>query len=68
MRIGSTCGDRFRSRGSRGKMRSLRHPQQFIGGCLVVIVDRDTGRSKGFGFVEMDGDEQAVAAIDALNG
>jgi RNA recognition motif-containing protein len=30
-----------------------------------VIVDRDTGRSKGFGFVEMDNDE---AAIGALNG
>jgi cold-inducible RNA-binding protein len=33
-----------------------------------VIVDRDTGRSKGFGFVEMDNGEQAQAAIAALNG
>ena len=33
-----------------------------------VIMDRDTGRSKGFGFVEMDGTDQAQAAIDALNG
>jgi cold-inducible RNA-binding protein len=33
-----------------------------------VIMDRDTGRSKGFGFVEMDTDEAAQAAIDALNG
>ena len=33
-----------------------------------VIVDRDTGRSKGFGFVEMDNDEAAQAAIGALNG
>lgn len=33
-----------------------------------VIIDRDTGRSKGFGFVEMDDDEQAQAAIDGLNG
>jgi RNA recognition motif-containing protein len=33
-----------------------------------VIMDRDTGRSKGFGFVEMDSDDQANAAINALNG
>jgi cold-inducible RNA-binding protein len=33
-----------------------------------IIVDRDTGRSKGFGFVEMSSGEQAQAAIAALNG
>ncbi len=33
-----------------------------------VIMERDTGRSKGFGFVEMANDEEAQAAIDALNG
>src|SRR3989441_1048815 len=33
-----------------------------------VIMDRDTGRSKGFGFVEMQTNEQAQAAIAALNG
>jgi RNA recognition motif-containing protein len=33
-----------------------------------VIVDRDTNRSKGFGFVEMSTDEEAKAAIDKLNG
>jgi cold-inducible RNA-binding protein len=33
-----------------------------------VIMDRDTGRSKGFAFVEMDKDDEAQAAIDALNG
>ncbi len=33
-----------------------------------VIMDRDTGRSKGFGFVEMQSDQQAQAAIQALNG
>ncbi len=32
-----------------------------------VIIDRDTGRSKGFGFVEMPNDEEATAAIEALN-
>ncbi len=32
-----------------------------------VISDRDTGRSKGFGFVEMSNDTEARAAIDALN-
>ena len=32
-----------------------------------VITDRDTGRSKGFGFVEMDTDAQAEAAIQGLN-
>src|SRR5262249_55819683 len=33
-----------------------------------VIMDRDTGRSKGFGFVEMKTDQEAEAAIAALNG
>lgn len=33
-----------------------------------IIVDRDTNRSKGFGFVEMDTDAQAQAAIQGLNG
>ncbi len=33
-----------------------------------VIEDRDTGRSKGFGFVEMSSDKEAQAAISALNG
>lgn len=33
-----------------------------------VVVDRDTGRSKGFGFVEMETGEAAQAAISALNG
>src|SRR5262245_48457317 len=33
-----------------------------------VIMDRDTGRSKGFGFVEMKNDQEAQAAIAALNG
>ena len=33
-----------------------------------VIMDRDTGRSKGFGFVEMTTDQEAQAAIAALDG
>lgn len=33
-----------------------------------IITDRDTGRSKGFGFVEMSDEGAARAAIDAVNG
>jgi len=33
-----------------------------------VITDRDTGRSKGFGFVEMSNQQEANAAISGLNG
>ena len=35
---------------------------------VQVIMDRDTGRSKGFGFIEMGSDDEAQAAIAALNG
>jgi RNA recognition motif-containing protein len=35
---------------------------------VQIIMDRDTGRSKGFGFVEMASPQEAQAAIDALNG
>src|SRR5258708_21494865 len=34
----------------------------------TVITDRDSGRSKGFGFVEMSNDDEARRAIDQLNG
>ena len=34
----------------------------------IVINDRDTGRSKGFGFVEMSSDDEAQKAIDEMNG
>ncbi len=33
-----------------------------------VIIDRETGRSRGFGFVEMANDDEGRAAIEALNG
>ncbi len=33
-----------------------------------VMMERDTGRSKGFGFVEMGGDAEAQAAIQGMNG
>jgi RNA recognition motif-containing protein len=34
----------------------------------AIIMDRDSGRSKGFGFVEMTSREEAEAAIEGLNG
>ena len=34
----------------------------------TIVIDRDSGRSKGFGFVQMDEDAAAHTAIDALNG
>ncbi|MEQ9186491.1 MAG: RNA-binding protein [Cryomorphaceae bacterium] len=33
-----------------------------------IITDRETGRAKGFGFIEMPNDAEAQAAIDGLNG
>jgi RNA recognition motif-containing protein len=35
---------------------------------VALITDRDTGQSKGFGFVEMSSDAEAQAAIQQLNG
>jgi cold-inducible RNA-binding protein len=37
-------------------------------GKAQVITDRDTGRSRGFGFVEMPDNDEAQAAISSLNG
>jgi len=34
----------------------------------VIIIDKMSGRSKGFGFVEMSSDEEAQKAIEAMNG
>ncbi|HWG38622.1 MAG TPA: RNA-binding protein [Terriglobales bacterium] len=35
---------------------------------VSIMTDRDTGRSRGFGFVEMNDDQQGDAAIAAMNG
>ena len=35
---------------------------------VKLITDRDTGRTRGFGFIEMASDAEAQAAIDSLNG
>ena len=35
---------------------------------ISVITDRDTGRARGFAFVEMSNDEEAAKAIEAVNG
>jgi RNA recognition motif-containing protein len=35
---------------------------------VKIITDKYSGRSKGFGFVEMENDDEAKAAIDGLNG
>jgi RNA recognition motif-containing protein len=54
---GVTDGDLAQMFGAHGTVESAQ-----------VIMDRDTGRSKGFGFVEMKTDQEAQAAIAALNG
>lgn len=35
---------------------------------VTIIMDRETGRSKGFGFVEMSSDSEAQAAMEAMDG
>lgn len=37
-------------------------------GDVTILNDRETGRSRGFGFVEMPNDNEAEAAIEAING
>ncbi|MEI6817312.1 MAG: RNA-binding protein [Bacteroidota bacterium] len=52
------------------KEEELREQFEKIGSVATVkiITDKFTGRSKGFGFVDMPDDEQAQRAIDQLNG
>ena len=49
------------------QLRQLFEPYGAVDSASVVT-DRDTGRSRGFGFVEMANDTEAAAAIEALNG
>ena len=35
---------------------------------VKIMLERDTGRSRGFAFVEMNSDEDAVSAVEAMNG
>jgi RNA recognition motif-containing protein len=52
---------------SEGELRSLFEPFGAVDSATVVM-DRATGRSRGFGFVEMPNGEEAEKAITALNG
>ncbi|MDO8435698.1 MAG: RNA-binding protein [bacterium] len=49
---------------------SLRNAFSQVGNVVSasVVMDKMTGRSRGFGFVEMETDEEAQKAIDAWNG
>lgn len=53
----TTDGDLATAFGAHGELRSAQ-----------VVMDRETGRSRGFGFVEIDDRSQAEAAMSALNG
>lgn len=52
---------------SEGKLEELFSPHGTVESARV-ITDRMTGRSKGFGFVEMSSQEEAQTAIDKVNG
>ena len=52
---------------SEGELRSMFEPFGAVDSATVVM-DRATGRSRGFGFVEMPNNEEAEKAIAALNG
>jgi RNA recognition motif-containing protein len=48
------------------ELRALFEPHGAVA-SVDIIMERDTGRSRGFGFVEMSNDDEARTAIDALN-
>jgi RNA recognition motif-containing protein len=50
-----------------GELQRLFEPHGTVQSAQVIM-DRDTGRSKGFGFVEMGSDQEAQAAITAMSG
>jgi RNA recognition motif-containing protein len=52
------------------KEEELRDAFEAIGAVdsVKLVKDRETGRAKGFGFVEMPNEEEALAAIEKLNG
>lgn len=52
---------------SEGQLHSLFEPFGAVASASLVM-DRETGRPRGFGFVEMPNDAEAKAAITALNG
>jgi RNA recognition motif-containing protein len=52
---------------SESRLREMFAPYGAVQSALL-ITDRDTGRSKGFGFVEMGSDQEAKAAIDGMSG
>ena len=49
------------------ELRELAAPYGELTSCTVII-DRETGRSRGFGFIEMASDEEAEALIEGMNG
>ncbi len=50
-----------------GDLRTMFEPYGKVE-AVTLVTDRDTGRSRGFGFVEMTEDNEASSAIAALNG
>ena len=49
------------------ELREMASPYGELTSCTIII-DRETGRSRGFGFIEMASDEEAEALIEGMNG